>query len=428
MCTDHGTWSDPRTPAALSRRSFLTVSGAAGATYLFSSALGTPAAAAAGRGKKRVYVLVVDGCRPDEITPELTPNLAALRDGGRNHPRARSMPIMETIPNHVMMMTGVVPRRSGVPANSIYDRAEGEVRYLDRKKDIGFPTVIQRLNRAGYTTGTVLSKTYLYGVFGDRATHRWEPAPIIPVSDHAPDVFTMEATLAMVEEFDPNFMFVNLGDVDRMGHTDLTGTSVKAMRQAALLSTDIQVGRFVDMLKSSGRWKSSVVMVLADHSMDWSRPDRIINLQPAMDADPFLAGKVVIADNGGADLLYWTGPPADRAEARRRMRAVAEATDGVLSVHRPKRLQLGPEAGDLVVYCQAGWRFSDPAAYDNPIPGNHGHPATRPIPFFIGGGSRLVPKGTSSSKVARTLDVAPTVGRVFGLGAPRGGYDGRARL
>ena len=31
MCTEReSTWSDPRTPAALSRRSFLTVSGAAG--------------------------------------------------------------------------------------------------------------------------------------------------------------------------------------------------------------------------------------------------------------------------------------------------------------------------------------------------------------------------------------------------------------
>ncbi len=27
----------------------------------------------------------------------------------------------------------------------------------------------------------------------------------------------------MIEEFDPNLVFVNLGDVDRMGHADLTG-------------------------------------------------------------------------------------------------------------------------------------------------------------------------------------------------------------
>jgi arylsulfatase A-like enzyme len=81
-----------------------------------------------------------------------------------------------------------------------------------------------------------------------------------------------------------------------------------------------------------------------------------------------------------------------------------------------------------VAYCKAGWRFSDPAPVSNPIPGNHGHPATEPIPFFIAGGSPLVQAGTTSSSLVQTVDVAPTVGRVFGLAAPSGGYDGRSRL
>ena len=139
------------TDRGLTRRSLLTVTGAAGASYLFSSAVSPSAYAATGRNPRRVYVLVVDGCKPGEITTTYTPRLAALRRGGRNYPSARSLPVMETIPNHVMMMTGVRPDRSGVPANSVYDRAEGEIRDLDRKSDLGFPTVISRLNRAGLT-------------------------------------------------------------------------------------------------------------------------------------------------------------------------------------------------------------------------------------------------------------------------------------
>ncbi len=411
----------------LDRRSFLTVTGAAGAALLFSSAVGAPVAEAATGRKRRAYVLVVDGCRPGEIGSGLMPNLQALRDSGRNFPRAHSMPVMETIPNHVMMMTGVRPDRSGVPANSVYDRDEQAVRDLDRASDLRFPTVIERLNRNGFTTGTVLSKEYLYGVFGKRATHRWEPQPVVPISGHAPDAFTMDAAIGMVEQFDPNLVFVNLGDCDRMGHSDVTGTTVKAARQAALVDADTQVGRFVDMLKSTGRWSSSLVMVLSDHSMDWSRPDRIISLQPAFDADPLLAGRVKIAQNGGADLLYWTGPGRRRADAVDRMRQIALAMPGVLSTKRPRQQRLGAIAGDLVVYCRSGWRFSDPAQYSNPIPGNHGHPASRPIPFFITGGHRVVSKGTSTAPAA-TIDVAPTVGRFFGLGEPRGGYDGHARL
>jgi hypothetical protein len=379
-----------------------------------------------------VYSLALDGCRPDEITRDLMPRTSALRDGGLNHPRATSLPVMETIPNHVMMMTGVRPDRSGVPANSILDRATGEIRDMDRPEDIRVQTVIERLNGRGLTTGTVLSKEYLYGIFGGRATHRWEPAPIVPVSGHAPDASTMEAALAMVEEHDPHLVFVNLGDIDRMGHSDLTGPlDLKAARQAALAETDLQVGRFVDLLTSSGRWANAMVVVLADHSMDWSVPHQLIHLTPVIEADPLLAGNVTIADNGGADLLYWTGDPALLDTAVARMIALTSAVPGVLAAHDPRvapSLRTGPLGGDVIVYAKAGWRFSDPDQWSNPIPGNHGHPATMPIPFFLAGGHRRVPRGTTSSAQAATIDVAPTVADFFGVGAPRGGYDGRSRL
>jgi hypothetical protein len=166
--------------------------------------------------------------------------------------------------------------------------------------------------------------------------------------------------------------------------------------------------------------------------MDWSLPQNVVSLSGAMEADPLLAGKVQIADNGGADLLYWTGPESEKASAVARMRAVAATVPGVLATHAQTNpwLRVGPEAGDVVAFCRAGWRFSDPDPVTaNPIPGNHGHPATRNIPFFIGGGSPLVPRGKASPRHARTVDVAPTVAAYFGLKrGPRGGYDGRDRL
>jgi arylsulfatase A-like enzyme len=410
------------------RRTLLRA-GAAG--LFFSVAAGAPAMAAGGR-RKRAYVIVIDGCRPDEIDSGLTPNLKALRDGGLRFPQASSMPVMETIPNHVMMMTGLRPDRTGVPANTIYDRKLGAVRDMDRASDIRCDTIIERLNRRGLTTGTVLSKEYLYGVFGGRATHRWEPMPTLPITEHAPDVFTMQAALDMLEEFDPSLMFVNLGDIDRFGHADLTGPlSLKAARRAALVDTDVQVQRFVDALKAKGTWRDSMIVVLADHSMDWSTPDKVISLQGLFDADPLLAGKVQIADNGGADLLYWTGPAGQKAAAVTKMRAIAKTQPGVLAAYDRKAdwLRLGPEAGDVVVFCESGWRFSDPdPATSNPIPGNHGHPATRSIPFFLAGGHPLIPRGRASSRPAHTVDVAPTVAAFFGTGHPAGGWDGRSVL
>jgi hypothetical protein len=415
-------------------RRTLLQAGAAGLLFSVASdpISGAAPSLAAGDRRKRAYVIVIDGCRPDEIDGGLTPNLKALRDGGLRFPQASSMPVMETIPNHVMMMTGLRPDRTGVPANTIYDRKLGAVRTMDQASDIRCDTVIERLNRRGLTTGTVLSKTYLYGVFGGRASHRWEPNPTLPITDHAPDVFTMEAALTMLEEFDPSLMFLNLGDIDRSGHADLTGPlSLKAARRAALAATDQQVQRFVDALKSQGKWHDAMIVVLADHSMDWSTPDKVISLQGVLDADPLLAGNVQIADNGGADLLYWTGPADQKAEAVTKMRAIAKAQPGVLAAY-PRTaawLRLGPNAGDVVAFCEAGWRFSDPdPATSNPIPGNHGHPATRSIPFFVAGGDPTIPRGRASSRTAHTVDVAPTVAEFFGAGHPANGWDGRSVL
>lgn len=105
---------------------------------------------------------------------------------------------------------------------------------------------------------------------------------------------------------------------------------------------------------------------------------------------------------------------------------------GVHSVHERTAawLRLGPGAGEVVVFGQASWRFSDPdPVTSNPIPGNHGHLATRPIPFFISVAHPSVPRRTAPPSVAHTVDVAPTVALFFGLqGTPRGGWDARARL
>ncbi|GAB4100692.1 alkaline phosphatase family protein [Sinomonas halotolerans] len=409
------------------RRDFLRLAAAGGAGIVLSASAGTAWAAPAVGSRTRTYVVVVDGCRPDEITAGLTPRLAALRADGAHFPAARSLPVMETIPNHVMMMTGVRPDRSGVPANSVFDRAEGVVRDLDRPADLRFPTLLERLRERGLTTGSVLSKEYLFGVFGERATYRWEPYPLIPGTNHAPDAATMDALLAMVDGPDPDLVFTNLGDVDRVGHTDLTGTTLRAARETALADTDLQMGRLVDRLRETGKWETSVIVVLADHSMDWSVPTNVVSVSLALSARPDLQQSVTIAQNGGADLLYWTGPEAQRAEGLAAVRALVEAHPGVLSVRSPGELRLGAEAGDLVAFCRAGWRFADPYVASNPIPGNHGHPATEPIPFFVAGGSPRVARGTVSSEPARTLDVAPTVGALYGLRAPAGGYDGVSR-
>ena len=142
------------------------------------------------------------------------------------------------------------------------------------------------------------------------------------------------------------------------------------------------------------------MIVLADHSMDWSTPDKVISLTAPLGADPLLAGKVQIACNGGADLLYWTGPDDQRAAAVARMREIAAQVPGVLSTHPTTDdwLRLGPEAGDVIAYCAQGWRFSDPNPLSSqPDPGQPRPPGHPPDPVLH---RRRPPAGAARRLVA----------------------------
>ena len=182
----------------------------------------------------------------------------------------------------------------------------------------------------------------------------------------------------MVEQFDPDLVFVNLGDVDRVGHSDLTGTTLKAARTAALASTNAQIGRFVDLLKSSGRWSSAMVIVLADHSMDWSVPQNTISLTRSSRSTPrwratSRSPRTEAPTSSTGPARRRRGPPPSRGCGR-----WPWPRTGVFQAHvidQTPSLQLGANAGDLLVYCKAGWRFSDPGPQSNPIPGTTG---TRP--------------------------------------------------
>lgn len=417
-----------------------------------------------------VIVAVVDSLMPDEIGAALppTPTLTNLRDTGSFFTESRSVFSAETIPNHVAMMTGVYPDRNGIPTNSYWDRGSGEV-----DRDLSLPTEVEvdnlftQIKRQcpNLRTAAIMSKDYLYEVFSacgfsgedcgrnvEADTHfdpTAEPSFIPPPGGLVLDDVTMGAALDALPDTD--FMFINLGQVDRGGHIDETGiTGVPMLRNTALTDTDSQIAALVQALQDAGRWDNTVLFVVSDHGMDWSLPTDFINLQPTLDG----IGGLEALQNGGTNSVYLTDQSERGSSAgNQRLKQARDAVIALTGVQDAWYVFPNPEdpaaekqlssffdsahenIGDLVVSAQEGYRFSDPDPNSNPIPGNHGHEATYHNTFLISGGAPFIRAQVISepdepvnhrerrASQSENVDVAPTVAWLLGMTTEA--YDGR---
>lgn len=459
---------------------------------------------AEGDQRLTVVVVVVDSLMPEEINAATTPNLQALKDAGTFYPESRAMFSAETIPNHVAMMTGVVPSRNGIPTNNFIDHdADGGPAEVDLSlpEELTAHTTFAWLKNAcvdsgvnsELRTGAVLSKRYLHEIFaGDDANpERANRNPA--VNNPAPDAFwdptggttyipdpgglaldseTMQESLARLPDVD--FLFINLGQVDRAAHA-----FVQAGRAQALPEADTHIGLLVQQLQDAGRWESSVVIIVSDHGMDYADDNLLspISTQPTLDALGSCLPSMTAVQNGGTNSIYvddrtLSAAQRDAALLAARSCLTGSATDctaacagasppanqgGLLHAwytrpnsqdpgnNLPASLRSGhANLGDLVLVADDGFRFSEPSATSNPILGNHGHLATIRNTLLVSGGAPWIRQGNIVApstadpgpldrlpEQSENIDVAPTVLWLFGLQPaaadfPDGqGFDGR---
>lgn len=89
------------------------------------------AVAAAGEGAPPVLLVVMDGLRPDYVTPELMPNLAAFAEANVTCSAHHSVYPTVTRVNATSIVTGCYPERHGVLDNTIYLPEVDSVKALD---------------------------------------------------------------------------------------------------------------------------------------------------------------------------------------------------------------------------------------------------------------------------------------------------------
>ncbi len=307
---------------------------------------------------EHVVLIVWDGMRPDFVTTETAPTLAALARAGvffrNNHAAYPS----STNVNGAVLATGDYPEHNGIISNQEF-RPEidplkqfdtGDFPALDASnaqisaKYIAVPTVAEIVQKAGYRTAVAGSKPVAQ--LADRARQRKSDAAthsvviyrgkILPKSAEAAifpaigpfpfrkgalpnreeDAWTTRAlTDVLWKEVVPKFSLLWMSEPDLTEHESAPGSPAS---RAAIKSSDENLARVFEALRAKHALTSTDVIVVSDHG--FSTIDLAVDVAEHLRAAGFDAvraftaapksGQVLVVSLGGSFELYVIGHDA----------------------------------------------------------------------------------------------------------------------
>ncbi len=246
----------------------------------------------------RHLLIVLDGLRPDYVTPALMPKLHALGQRGVVFEQHHSVFPTVTRVNASSISTGAYPAAHGLMGNSVFFPAVDAAKFLDTsdranllailKSENGrlltAPTLGETLQAAGQrllvvsagSTGsafllnhTVAGGAVLHPDFGLPETlHREMVAslgapPASGTPNDARNRYVVDAFLRLgIAKVDPTVTLMWLGDPDGTAHELGIGhpTTIEALRRL-----DVEIGRIEDGLSAAGLLERYNIWVTSDH-------------------------------------------------------------------------------------------------------------------------------------------------------------------
>jgi predicted AlkP superfamily pyrophosphatase or phosphodiesterase len=407
---------------------------------------------ALGGERPAIVLLVVDGLDARFVTPALTPTIWRLGHGGQArsvfYPRALAVMPSVTNANHASLVTGAYPEAHGIVGNRDWERGSASPRRtLDRAELLETDTIFAALPR---TSAGIFGKWKLVDLFReDRRLRLWgdlegELALPHPRTGHDSDERTTTEVLRTLATEEPEFLFANLGDVDRTAHV-YGPQSVQARK--AILEADRQVARIVGALEDSGRWTRTILVVTADHGFSdvapaLERPSPTLSFGREL-RRAGIDGALAVA-NGRLGSVYLTAtdpsrmPNAEEQALLERIRELAlsqpevsealyrtpNPIDGgdehTIRARHPDWKLAHPRIGELVLIAKPGHHFNDPVGTGTArMRGTHGGPEDRAIPLlWVGGTDRLPRSRIEGDAFPSAADVGMTIRRLLGLAAP----------
>ncbi len=221
-----------------------------------------------------VTILVsIDGFRADYLDRGITPNLSRLAAGGAKAAMRPSFPTT-TFPNHYAIVTGLRPDRNGIVANSMEDAAKPGVTFTMANNDPFWWSQAEPIwttaERAGVRTATMFWPGSNVALDKVRPRDWWLYAK---ENSEAQRVDAVIDWLRRPAATRPQFVTLYFDTVDTAGHEH--GPDA-AETNDAIRAADAQIGRLTDGLATQGL--SANLVIVADHGMAATSPDRVIEL------------------------------------------------------------------------------------------------------------------------------------------------------
>lgn len=192
----------------------------------------------------KVILVMLDGLRPDALSPERTPNLLRAAAQGAHTLQAESVMPSITLPCHMSIFHSIPPGRHGILSNTYVPMARPVTGLFDAANDAGKLCAflynweeLRDLNRPGALHFSLCIRSSYDLDFGDTL-----------IADQA---------LRTIRSGEFDFIFVYLGTIDSAGHyygwmTDGYLTQVERV--------DAEVGRLLDAMSSE-----TAMIIHADH-------------------------------------------------------------------------------------------------------------------------------------------------------------------
>lgn len=240
-------------------------------------ALLAPAAPANARPRPPVILVSIDGFRVEYLQRGVTPTLTALAaDGVRAGAMRPSFPV-NTFPNHYTLVTGLRPDHHGLTDNTLEDAARPGVTFkMSNRAEVrdrfwwdGAEPIWVTAERRGIRTAT------MYWPGSEAEVRGVRPSTWLVYDEDVAAFDRVDRLLGWLDQppqARPAFMTLYFEAVDTVGHK--SGPEGPAINRA-LADVDAAMARLVDGLRARGLEGKVNLVVVSDHGMAPTSPDRV---------------------------------------------------------------------------------------------------------------------------------------------------------